>query len=32
YQLLRNTDNWIESMTATQTIPNKVHFIMSVLI
>ncbi|WP_295895779.1 type I-F CRISPR-associated protein Csy3 [uncultured Vibrio sp.] len=32
YQLLRNTENWIESMTATQTIPNDVHFIMSVLI
>ncbi|MBF4223136.1 type I-F CRISPR-associated protein Csy3, partial [Vibrio anguillarum] len=28
----RNTENWIESMTATQTIPNDVHFIMSVLI
>ncbi|MBF4366115.1 type I-F CRISPR-associated protein Cas7f/Csy3, partial [Vibrio anguillarum] len=25
YQLLRNTENWIESMTATQTIPNDVH-------
>lgn len=32
YQLLRNTENWIESMAATQTIPNDVHFIMSVLI
>ncbi|MEZ9330605.1 type I-F CRISPR-associated protein Csy3 [Vibrio breoganii] len=32
YQLLRNTENWIESMAASQTIPNDVHFIMSVLI
>ncbi|MEZ9906366.1 type I-F CRISPR-associated protein Csy3 [Vibrio breoganii] len=32
YQLLRNTESWIESMTASQTIPNDVHFIMSVLI
>ncbi len=32
YQLLRNTENWTESMTATQAIPNDVHFIMSVLI
>ncbi|MFA0026261.1 type I-F CRISPR-associated protein Cas7f/Csy3, partial [Vibrio sp. 10N.261.49.A5] len=32
YQLLRNTENWIESMTASQAIPNDVHFIMSVLI
>ncbi|MEZ8822878.1 type I-F CRISPR-associated protein Csy3 [Vibrio amylolyticus] len=32
YQLLRNTENWIETMTASQTIPNDVHFIMSVLI
>ncbi len=32
YQLLRNTENWIEIMTASQTIPNDVHFIMSILI
>ncbi|CDT49268.1 conserved hypothetical protein [Vibrio coralliirubri] len=32
YQLLRNTENWIESMTASRIIPNDVHFIMSVLI
>lgn len=32
YQLLRNTENWIESMTASESIPNDVHFIMSVLI
>ncbi len=32
YQLLRNTEHWIESMNASETIPNDVHFIMSVLI
>ncbi|WP_114784332.1 type I-F CRISPR-associated protein Csy3 [Vibrio tetraodonis] len=32
YQLIRNTESWIESMNASQTIPNDVHFIMSVLI
>ncbi|MEZ8967481.1 type I-F CRISPR-associated protein Csy3 [Vibrio breoganii] len=32
YQLLRNTEQFIEDMTASQNIPNDVHFIMSVLI
>ncbi|MCC4788765.1 type I-F CRISPR-associated protein Csy3 [Vibrio splendidus] len=32
YQLVRNTENWIESMIASQAISNDVHFIMSVLI
>lgn len=32
YQLVRNTENWIETMTDSKTIPNDVHFIMSVLI
>ncbi|SON49915.1 type I-F CRISPR-associated protein Csy3 [Vibrio tapetis] len=32
YQLLRNTEKWIETMEQSQTIPNDVHFIMSVLI
>lgn len=32
YQLLRNTEIWIESMTSSKTIPDDVHFVMSVLI
>ncbi|KLV09226.1 CRISPR-associated protein Csy3 [Photobacterium aquae] len=32
YQLLRNTENWIESMNTSNIIPNDVHFIMSVLV
>jgi CRISPR-associated protein Csy3 len=32
YQLLRNTEEWIKSMNETNTVPDEVHFIMSVLI
>ncbi|WP_440878797.1 type I-F CRISPR-associated protein Csy3 [Vibrio natriegens] len=32
YQLIRGTETWIEVMNESQSIPNDVHFIMSVLI
>lgn len=32
YQLIRCTETWIEKMEKSKTIPNDVHFIMSVLI
>lgn len=32
YQLIRDTEQWIEGMNLSQTIPNQVHYMMSVLI
>lgn len=32
YQLIRSTENWIDEMQRSKSIPNEVHFIMSVLI
>ncbi|AUI88529.1 type I-F CRISPR-associated protein Csy3 [Vibrio azureus] len=32
YHLIQNTEAWVEDMVVSQTIPNEVHFIMSILV